>query len=353
MVRFVLRKFTLARELLIKACLSFLLSRAARDKWGSQERTVSMSSRDEPATNSRAISRIAVSGFKSIQKKQEIELRPLTILAGANSSGKSTMMQSLLLLKQTLEAPYDPGPLLINGPIVEFSETRQMFSLSSGSRKNQKMEFELGIGKDQIRLSYSGQKKPGHGPIEFVSQVAKDNGREMTLSPDLKSEIVIEQLARGSSPKPWLESPAKKRGVVVRNRCFLEARVDFMEGNSITGGMTSSPGRDFIASLEEIIHVPGLRGNPQRSYPVGAVGKTFPGTFNNYVASSVVRWAEESHSVLKQLGDDLAHLGLTWKVQARLVDDSRVELRVGRLLGAAQGGANDLVNIADVGFGVS
>ena len=97
-VRFVLRKFTLARELLIKACLSFLLSRAARDEWGSQERTVSMSSRDEPATNSRAISRIAVSGFKSIQKKQEIELRPLTILAGANSSGKSTMMQSLLLL---------------------------------------------------------------------------------------------------------------------------------------------------------------------------------------------------------------------------------------------------------------
>ena len=42
--------------------------------------------------------------------EQTIEIRPLTLLAGANSSGKSSMMQPLLLLKQTLEAPYDPGP---------------------------------------------------------------------------------------------------------------------------------------------------------------------------------------------------------------------------------------------------
>ena len=35
------------------------------------------------------ISAIAVRGFKSICHEQRIELKPLTILAGANSSGKS------------------------------------------------------------------------------------------------------------------------------------------------------------------------------------------------------------------------------------------------------------------------
>jgi predicted ATPase len=67
------------------------------------------------------ITRIAVEGFKSIATRQEIEIAPLTILAGANSSGKSSIMQPLLMLKQTLEATYDPGPLKIDGPNVNFN----------------------------------------------------------------------------------------------------------------------------------------------------------------------------------------------------------------------------------------
>ncbi len=58
------------------------------------------------------ITRIAVEGFKSISKRQSIEIAPLTILAGANSSGKSSIMQPLLMLKQTLESTFDPGPLM-------------------------------------------------------------------------------------------------------------------------------------------------------------------------------------------------------------------------------------------------
>ena len=64
---------------------------------------------------------VALSGFKSFIRRQSVEFRNLTILAGANSSGKSTLMQALLLLKQTLEASYDPGVLLLDGPNVRFS----------------------------------------------------------------------------------------------------------------------------------------------------------------------------------------------------------------------------------------
>ncbi len=37
------------------------------------------------------------------------------------------MMQPLLLLKQTLEAPYDPGPLLLNGPNAKFTSVSQFW----------------------------------------------------------------------------------------------------------------------------------------------------------------------------------------------------------------------------------
>ena len=49
----------------------------------------------------------------------------------------------------------------------------------------------------------------------------------------------------------------------------------------------------------------------------------------------------------------LKELGLTWKIEAKRLDDTRVELQVGRMPRPKHGGARDLVSIADVGFGVS
>src|SRR5438128_1619140 len=89
------------------------------------------------------ITKITVSGYKSISHEQSIEIRPLTILAGANSSGKSSMMQPLLLLKQTLEESYDPGPLLLNGPNVKLTTIDQALSQDiAGKHKN---DFYIGI----------------------------------------------------------------------------------------------------------------------------------------------------------------------------------------------------------------
>ncbi|MGH8905499.1 MAG: hypothetical protein ACRD0K_03045 [Egibacteraceae bacterium] len=76
--------------------------------------------------DSDAITSLSVAGFESIADEQTIEIRPLTLLAGTNSSGKSSMLQPLLLLKQTLESPFDPGALLLDGPNVRFSSAEQL-----------------------------------------------------------------------------------------------------------------------------------------------------------------------------------------------------------------------------------
>ena len=107
------------------------------------------------------ISKIAVRGFKSIADEQQIELRPLTLLAGANSSGKSSLMQPVLLLKQTIEAPSDPGALLLDGPNVRFTSAEQLLSRITG--KTEKADFavrvELSKG-DSLEIASVARRAP-------------------------------------------------------------------------------------------------------------------------------------------------------------------------------------------------
>ena len=74
-----------------------------------------------------SIHEIRIKGYKSLAEETKLEIRPLTILAGANSSGKSSVMQPLLLLKQTLASPSDPGVMELAGPNVQFTKFGQMF----------------------------------------------------------------------------------------------------------------------------------------------------------------------------------------------------------------------------------
>ena len=56
--------------------------------------------------------------FKSVKDSGEISLSPLTVIAGSNSSGKSTLLQSILLVAQTLTSSVSERTFLLNGPMV-------------------------------------------------------------------------------------------------------------------------------------------------------------------------------------------------------------------------------------------
>jgi len=79
----------------------------------------------------------------------------------------------------------------------------------------------------------------------------------------------------------------------------------------------------------------------------------FPGTFENYIASIIEFWQDTQNCRLEKLGRALKKLGLTWKVEARRLNDVEIELRAARLPESQEGGVEDLVNIADMGVGVS
>ncbi len=64
------------------------------------------------------ISQISLENFKSFQNLSNLQIKPITVLCGTNSCGKSSILQSILLIKQTLERQTPHQALLLNGRFV-------------------------------------------------------------------------------------------------------------------------------------------------------------------------------------------------------------------------------------------
>src|SRR5258706_9995843 len=63
--------------------------------------------------------------FKSFRGETSLSFAPLTFFCGANSSGKSSIVQSVLLIKQTIQHAPVTRPIALNGSLVRlgtFSE---------------------------------------------------------------------------------------------------------------------------------------------------------------------------------------------------------------------------------------
>ena len=50
-----------------------------------------------------SITKITIENFKGIADRVEVDLKPITVLFGANSAGKSTLLQAMLYLRELLE----------------------------------------------------------------------------------------------------------------------------------------------------------------------------------------------------------------------------------------------------------
>jgi len=77
-------------------------------------------SRLDPMSNAKLLA-VSVERFKSFEHNTRVEFAPLTIILGRNNSGKSTLIQSLLLLKQTLRDVNPEVMLRLDGTVDAFN----------------------------------------------------------------------------------------------------------------------------------------------------------------------------------------------------------------------------------------
>ena len=86
--------------------------------------------------------------FKSIAGPAKLRIAPLTILAGANSSGKSTVLQSILMVAQTLRSQRDSRVLLLNGELVRLGTFSDLLHKTTTSNsRNVQIGFDLRLGR--------------------------------------------------------------------------------------------------------------------------------------------------------------------------------------------------------------
>jgi predicted ATPase len=287
-----------------------------------------------------------VAGYKSHFQEQRIEIRPITILGGANSSGKSSIVQPLLLLKQTLEARFDPGALLLDGPHVRLLSFDEALS-TSGERRaassiSVHIEREGGLAT-ALRFQRARSKE-----VEVASMAwTPGEGRpEWRIWPAMPTAEVRRVVAASGWPAP------EGHWVVNRDRCFL--RMDLLGGGDGESRASYQAYKGLDSCILKVIHVPSRRGYLERTWPRTSVAATFPGTFDPYTASLIRRWQGSSEDgKTGVLANWLQHLGLTGAVEARDVSDTQIELRVSRLARASRLGSGDFVSLADVGLGVS
>ena len=67
------------------------------------------------------ITQIEIENFKCFKNRVSFPLGKLTLLTGINGRGKSTLLQSLLLMRQSIEHDENTDKILLNGSCVNLN----------------------------------------------------------------------------------------------------------------------------------------------------------------------------------------------------------------------------------------
>jgi predicted ATPase len=110
------------------------------------------------------IKTLSLKNFKGFEALQELEIKPVTVLCGTNSSGKSSILQSILLLKQTLESQMPNQLLLLNGRLVHLGPFEEVIFDRESDRR---LGFDLKLA---YRTDARGVYRQERIPIAYILQ---------------------------------------------------------------------------------------------------------------------------------------------------------------------------------------
>ncbi|MDR2942711.1 MAG: AAA family ATPase [Treponema sp.] len=171
---------------------------------------------------------LALTNFKSIGKtliandeeiiEGKLEFAPLTIFCGKNSSGKSTVLQSILLLAQTLQNNVPSQTLVLNGPMVKL-----------GGVNDIKSEFLT--SKDiSIDIDFFNPKptKGASASLEFREKYYAINNKGF-----IEEEIFIEELKRNF--KYFLSNDLNQIIFTINSKTLFNIKIEDIEWELNTG----------------------------------------------------------------------------------------------------------------------
>lgn len=151
--------------------------------------------------------------FKSVTEDTNLRIAPLTLFTGANSAGKSTIIQSMLLTAQTMQSPVYSRPVVLNGHMSRLGSFNDLvsggdddleisigFDLITGSAGAGKLlskplfAYRRGETVERISVQFSFTSRPGPND--------KEGDELLALQPSLlESTIEVTSTHEGKSQK--------------------------------------------------------------------------------------------------------------------------------------------------------
>lgn len=260
-----------------------------------------------PQSSGRLVTELHLENFKSISGARSVPLRPLTLLFGENSAGKSTLIQSLLLLRQSvaagsfkaagsftdlgsmqglihghnIELPLGLGVSFVSSPDIDSSRllpnprlTRTLTFQFTGTGGDAPVSATVGLGDALFTFARKGpnytlpvkdfKRAVGLlGDAVFPPRDAEMTEMETTALANLSEEAFPNVLF---SADGILVGPVEK---LFRDRA--ERRIS---GSSVsawgsrmlleTGALTGSLGDELIGLLNRMVYLGPLRQAPER-----------------------------------------------------------------------------------------
>jgi predicted ATPase len=123
------------------------------------------------------LTRIDLQHFKCFDLLK-LPLGPLTLLSGSNASGKSSVLQALVLLHQTMHEHEWSTRLMLNGSAIRLGTVSDVVDKVHGRRS-----FEIAIEDDELRYCwiFSGERSEMSMAIDYVAVGTAQNEKPELL----------------------------------------------------------------------------------------------------------------------------------------------------------------------------
>ena len=328
------------------------------------------------------LTKLRIVNFKCLKDTGELDIRPLTFLVGPNSSGKSSVLQILLMLRQTVDSIDTENALTPNdgwvklGAYSEFvfgQDTKrelgvelwfdQLNGMDQDTQGSSRTKFsfrynqrttQVGLYRAEMKLDTEGasvlatwsrgrrgytgkivQERQGEhltlGPIDVVPKKFYQLG----TTPTMKQEVRTVRQMRRILGKPLPEGGAFSFGYAAgyfEGVCYFLAQI-------------------LERMITQIVYLGPLRQRPERSYGISGRAPMDVGTSGERTAEVLwyaTRTRESREKLLTAVDTWLKRFNIALEVRMkRLGRSSQYSL----LFVDPSSGLN--ISLADVGFGAS
>lgn len=294
------------------------------------------------------INQLQLKNIKAWRDSGAVRLAPVAMLLGTNSSGKSTLLQSLLLLKQTIASPDRTIHLNLGGDeandFFNFGDFENVLTHGTSAPRQFEISFDFErpsaerVTSGRFVCSY-GQTSSGAVAIQELTLSTSDHQfRAVRRDKGAYSIFVNDE----TQPR------GKGRHLTPERSIALPAEAVALLG--VDGAVLQDLSLSIRRELEGVVYLGPLRRKPERDYvwnksKPGEVGSDGGKVMDALLASALLK-AEDQGETLANVSKWLKKMGIAEKVEVRQVGrSSRYELVV----------LKDGVwaNLRDVGIGVS